>query len=116
MIEAFVNRIKELRSNKKLTQENLAQALNLTREAIASYEAGNTTPPAEVFLQLADFYGVSLDYLFGRSPYPHQGYYDLVGEKDVNHFRQLYSLSEEERKLLLELSDVIKKSTANMIK
>lgn len=59
--------LRELRDERRLTQTELANTLHISKSAISSYEIGASLPPMERALELADFFGVSLDYLFGRS-------------------------------------------------
>lgn len=63
----FKNRLKELRSEKGLTQRELANLIKLSPSTIAMYEAGQRTPDPEILQKLADYFGVSLDYLMGRT-------------------------------------------------
>ncbi|WP_432719120.1 helix-turn-helix domain-containing protein [Pectinatus frisingensis] len=59
-------RIKELRTEKKLTQKELANLLSLTPKMISFYELGQRTPPSDIILKLAEIFNVSTDYLLGR--------------------------------------------------
>lgn len=59
-------RLLELRKQKDLTQQELANKLYLTQNGYASYETGRTEPNIQTLCKLADFYNVSLDYLIGR--------------------------------------------------
>jgi transcriptional regulator with XRE-family HTH domain len=61
------DRIKQLRLDISISQEDLARVLGKSRAAIASYEANNSLPDIETLQKLADFFEVSLDYLAGRS-------------------------------------------------
>ena len=61
------NRLKELRINKNLTQANVADILNIQREVYRRYETGSRSMPIELWIKLADYYDVSLDYLVGRT-------------------------------------------------
>lgn len=67
-------RIRDLREDRDLKQENLAKLLNCTQTCCSNYENGRRDIPTENLIQLADFYGVSVDYLLGRTnikiPYP----------------------------------------------
>jgi transcriptional regulator with XRE-family HTH domain len=106
MVSKMVDRLRHLRSLRGLTQEGLASQINCTREAIASYETGKTTPPLEVLVQLADYFHISLDYLVGRSDFPNQIYRDAVGEKDANLFQQLYRLSPQDREKISSIAKI----------
>jgi Predicted transcriptional regulators len=61
------DRIKEERSRKKLTQEELGQIIGITQQAVGRWEKGIASPDREVLEKLADFFDVSVDYLLGRS-------------------------------------------------
>jgi transcriptional regulator with XRE-family HTH domain len=63
----IADRIKQLRLDISISQEDLARVLGKSRDAIASYEANNSLPDMETLKKLADFFEVSLDYLAGRS-------------------------------------------------
>lgn len=60
--------IKSLREAKGLSMAKVAAALALPKGTYASYEYGHREPGIEVLLKLADFYGVTVDYLLGREP------------------------------------------------
>ena len=62
--------MKQLREVRKLTQAELAGALGIQQTSIFRYESGNTNPSLEVLLSFADYFDVSLDYLFGRADNP----------------------------------------------
>ena len=60
-------RLKKLRMEKDLTQAALARELNVTQQAVAKWEAGKSLPDHAMLLRLAQYYGVSVDYLLGRT-------------------------------------------------
>ncbi|MEJ6075436.1 helix-turn-helix transcriptional regulator [Lactobacillus johnsonii] len=62
-----MNRIKEIRQEKNLSQTDIAKALGVTRQAISLYEKGDREPKLETWQKLADFFGVSVPYLQGIS-------------------------------------------------
>ena len=61
-----MNIFKELRKKRSLTQEELAQELNLTQTAISKWEKEVAFPDVMTLKKIADFYGVSIDYLLGN--------------------------------------------------
>ncbi|MEC5229979.1 hypothetical protein BSBH6_00167 [Bacillus subtilis] len=63
-------RIRELRKQINLSQEALAERLEMKRTNIANYEAGRVVPPGNIILQLAEIFEVTTDYLLGRSDNP----------------------------------------------
>lgn len=66
--------IRGLRIDGGYTQREIAQYLNVKQNTYSQYEIGVLNYPVEVLMKLADFYGVSVDYLLGRTdvktPYP----------------------------------------------
>ena len=59
-------RIKELRENRNISQEKLAEKIGISKSAISMYEQGSRIAPMKIQEKIADFFGVSLDYLWGR--------------------------------------------------
>lgn len=68
------NRLKEIREDKDLTQNKIAKYLGISQVVYSRYETGLRLMPIDKLYKLADFYNVSLDYLFYRTderkPYP----------------------------------------------
>ncbi|MDR3293960.1 MAG: helix-turn-helix domain-containing protein [Clostridiales bacterium] len=58
--------ILELRTEKKLTQEELASHIGVTSRAVSYWENEINEPKATYIVKLADFFDVSADYLLGR--------------------------------------------------
>lgn len=58
--------IKQLRKNKSLTQTQFAQIFGVTNGAIAMWETDKRQPDGETLARLADFFGVTVDYILGR--------------------------------------------------
>ena len=63
-------RLRDLREDHDLTQKELGEAINLPQRTYSSYETGGRMIPPEVLCALADFYGVSVDYLLRRTDIP----------------------------------------------
>lgn len=59
--------IRNLREDNDKTQQELADYLNVKQTTYSKYELGKINIPIEVFLKLADYYQVSVDYLLGRT-------------------------------------------------
>ena len=64
-MENFANRLKELRTENKLTQRDLAKAVGLSQNAINMWENNNRVPNANAVIALAKYFNVSTDYLLG---------------------------------------------------
>ena len=63
-----MNRVKELRKQKHITQEELGKVLDIQKAAISKYENGRAEPSTEVLKKMSAYFGVSIDYLLGNSP------------------------------------------------
>lgn len=61
------SRLKQLREEKGMLQEELARALSVSPSAIGMYERDYREPSDELLLQIARFFDVSIDYLLGNS-------------------------------------------------
>ena len=66
-LELFSQRLKLLRKEKRLTQKQMALFLGKTERHYQDIEAGRINIPSLMLLQLADYFGVSADYLLGRT-------------------------------------------------
>lgn len=62
---SFASRLKQLREEKCIQQAELAKILNISRQSVSNYENGTRFPSDEkLFLKIAEFFDVSIDYLF----------------------------------------------------
>lgn len=59
--------IRNLREDNDKTQQEIADYLNIKQTTYSKYKLGKINIPIEVFIKLADYYGVSVDYLVGRA-------------------------------------------------
>ena len=62
----FLERLKELRLQHGFSQEELAEKIGIKRNSYSDWENGKCKPNYEKLEKIADFFGVSLDWLFGR--------------------------------------------------
>lgn len=62
-----MNRIRDLREDWDLRQIDLANAVGIDQRTLSNYETGKTNPDSFAIIKLADFFGVSADYLIGRT-------------------------------------------------
>lgn len=67
-------RLKDLRDDKELKQEDIAKILGTTQQQYSKYETGVQEIPTRHLVKLADFYNTSTDYILGQTnyikPYP----------------------------------------------
>lgn len=68
------HRIRDLREDKDLNQEQLASILSVNQATYSRYESGNLEIPLQFLIKLAEFYSTSVDYLLNltdqQKPYP----------------------------------------------
>lgn len=81
--ETFAERLKEILEDKDISQARLAKAMKTTPQAISSYAKGKTTPDYDMLCNIAEYLGVTTDYLLGVS----------------------HTLSDEESAILEEMKD-----------
>ncbi|MDE6708342.1 MAG: helix-turn-helix domain-containing protein [Oscillospiraceae bacterium] len=102
--------LKELRLEKKLSQQNIANILEVSARAYQKYEYGTAEPTFDTLSRLADFYGVSADYLLGRTtikqmtteqPDPFANI--DVSELEKRIIKKYTELDQDARKLTIEL-------------
>ena len=63
-------RIRDLREDADMTQEEMGKAINIPQRTYAYYESGQRMIPPHVLIALADYHKVSVDYLLGRTDNP----------------------------------------------
>ena len=66
LLIGFGNRLKKLRKEKGLTQQNMADMMGITMRNYQRYEYGDINVPAATLNFFADYFGVTADYLLGR--------------------------------------------------
>lgn len=66
----FAERLKRLRAQRKLSQAQLAKKINMSQSAVAGWELRKSEPAYHMLVTIADFFGVSADYLMGRTDNP----------------------------------------------
>lgn len=62
-----IERLRDLREDHDLTQQNIADILHISQRAYAHYELGTREIPIELLISLADYYETSVDYLLSRT-------------------------------------------------
>ncbi|SDD05060.1 helix-turn-helix domain-containing protein [Peptococcus niger] len=81
-------RIKSLRQENGLTQEEFGKKFGVAKSTVSLYESGKSTPDDSLKVKIADHYDVSLDYLLGRTNDRHRPYHEL-GAKDIKEIDTL---------------------------
>lgn len=73
-------RLRSLREGAKLLQKDIAARIGATQASINRYENNSSTPPTDTLLWYADYFDVSLDYIYGRTNDPRGKLYDYKPE------------------------------------
>ena len=94
-------RIRDLREDNDLTQEALCKKLYMHKTTYTNYEQGKHTVPLDFAVLLADFYGVSIDYIAGRTNIPNDSP-KLSIQTDAWEVLQKYTALTERNKGKLE--------------
>lgn len=63
--DTMYNRIRDLRTDRDLTQKQVAEILNCSQQVYSNYELGQRDVPTEILIALAKYYNVSVDYILG---------------------------------------------------
>ena len=88
-MEQIGKRLRSLREGIRLTQVNMAEIVGVQQSRINRYETGQSTPSPEVFIKYADYFNVSMDYLYCRTDNPHGELYNyqpqVLKEKVEQH-------------------------------
>lgn len=80
-------RLNELRGN--YTQVQMAQILGLPRETYRNYETGKREPPIEVLIKIANYFGVSVDYLIGYDSKSDSSDFTSEEQKIIEQYRNI---------------------------
>lgn len=68
--EIFRTRLKQLRTEKKLTLEEFGEIFSVAKQTTSRWEKGNRLPSIDLISEIADYFNVSIDYLVGRTDNP----------------------------------------------
>ena len=100
--------LKELRLNKRLSQQNIADVLKVSARAYQKYEYGTAEPNFDTLSKLADFYGVTADYLLGREPKKEQPIdYEEVKRKTNEIIERIENLPPEHQAFMIKIVHVL---------
>ncbi len=77
-------KIRDLRKKAGLSQEELAEKLDVSRQAVSKWELGAAVPTADKLLEISDLFGVSLDHLMRDDPRDLDNSGDRVSDMQIN--------------------------------
>ena len=113
----IMDRLRELREAHDYTQKDIAAVLNIKQQHYSKYETGEYELPLRHFVTLAEYYGVSADYLIGRDFYSGEKPLDMIYITRNCSCEQLMqnviSLSEQGREAVVEYAEVQKLKEAH---
>lgn len=101
----FGDRLKEIRTSRGLSQDDLADLLGTSKQVISRYETNQRTPKITVAAEYAEKLNVSLTYLMGADETPRQKIVDPSDPQKEALNRNYESLNAEGRKKLVDYSD-----------
>lgn len=99
----FKDTIKNLRTSNNLTQTDLAKLLGVTKSAISAYETGERQPSHDAIVKMADYFNVTIDYIYGNRKMP------------GGAFLEVTYVSEENRLILIKLIRALEDKDAGML-
>lgn len=105
-----MERLKELREKRHITQVRLSIATEVSQETISAYESGKAMPSAETLIKLADFLNTSTDYLLNRinNDQPLKDVANDIVDKQLTDLLNNYArLNEKQKKDLVWYSKII---------
>ena len=102
-------RLKELRKQKGLTQEGLARKIGCSQNLISRTELGSAAPTADILVECAHFFGVSIDYLLCETDYrytaDHYNSDGTVQARFLDYYIKVRKLSGRQMKVVDDLVD-----------
>lgn len=84
----FDERIRQLRQAKRMSQVELSDALNVTKQSVSNWENNNIQPSIDILIRLSQYFSVSTDYILGLDE---RKYIEITGltDQEIAHIRQI---------------------------
>ena len=105
-VKSVMDLLRELREDHDCSQKDIAAVLGISQQHYSKYETGDYELPLRHFITLAEYYGVSADYLIGRCSYDEKKPLELIYvTRDYtceSLVQDTLSLSEQGRKSVVE--------------
>lgn len=97
-----MTRLRECRENANLSQKYVALTLGIAAPSVANWERGKTNPSHENIVKLADLYGVSTDYLLGRTEDPRGAEEVTIANIDFALSNEIRDMTDDEKQDALD--------------
>lgn len=98
----FGDKITLLRKQKSLSQSDLADACKISRDAISKYERNDIIPSVEYAKRIADFLGVSIDFLVSE-----EAKEDSIDKEALKRIKDILKLPQEEKNKIYDVMDAL---------
>ena len=106
--------IRKLRNSKKMTQRELACILHISTSTVGMYERNQRNPDKDILIKIADYFGVSIDYLLGYEPLKQElNQFDKVMNEATSMFTDKEIPEEDKEKLMLALNELFWEAKQN---
>lgn len=108
-------RLRTLRESVKLSQTKIAEIMGLKQSSVNRYELGQSSPSFKTLLQYADYFDVSMDYIFARTDKPQGKIYEYQPKiiEDTPEMRQFVEMCFEPNS---SMNDRLKQTIMEMLK
>ena len=93
------DKLKELRTERNITQKEIADFLECSPNVYSRYEIGARNPSYEILIKIADFYNVSTDYLLGHTVAEHNS----LSDKELDFIKQYRKADDRARQDALSI-------------
>ena len=112
----FGKRLKKLREEKELTQEQLGKLVNLSQQTIGHYEVNRAKPDLETIQRLAEVFNVTTDYLLGHNTPEQKIKNALSGDPELSEFWNELSQREDLKILFKQTRDMSPEAIKRIIR
>ena len=89
-MEIVGQRLRSLREGVRLSQNKIAKLIGTAQSTVNRYESGSGEAPYKTLLWYAEYFDVSLDYIFGRTDQPQGKLYDFIPKIENNDEMKLF--------------------------
>lgn len=110
---SFADKLKSLRKEYHMTQEQIAKQLNLNRSTISGYETKDREPSYQTLAEIANFFHVSVDYLLDEDVIIIDNSHTLSSDLEDELLNGYRKLSVESQKKLLEYMKLLTMTETN---
>ena len=96
----MVRNLRKLRTNKGVSQQQLADVIGISQQSVNKYENHNVEPDLSTLMKIADYFEASVDYLIGHNTDPNENPSDCDTELSREEWKVIHAyrlLTKEER-------------------